>query len=534
MEMAHVATADRLGMTTTAEIPRAYNFAADILSSNLAAGRANKAAFIDVNGSWTYGQLADRAARFGAMLRAKGIRREERILLCMLDTIDWPTAFLGALKAGVVAIPVNTLMTESDYEFMLSDSRATMLVVSEALYPKFAPLLGGLPDLKHVVVSGADAQGHDRFEDVIAAASPEDYTAPTTRDDIAFWLYTSGSTGKPKGAVHVHASLRLTNDLYAAPILGIREDDICYSVAKLFFAYGLGNALTFPMSAGATTVLLADRPTPEGVAALLRQHPVTVFYGVPTFYAAFLASENMPSRAETKFRRCVSAGEALPADVGRRWSAKYGSDILDGIGSTEMLHIFLSNAPGATKYGTTGKPVPGYELKLIDDHGQPVPPGEMGELIIRGPTSAVMYWNNRDQSRRTFMGEWTRSGDKYMQDEDGYFVYCGRNDDMLKVSGLYVSPFEVEGALQTHDEVLECAVVAWLDADGLIKPKAFVVLKSQAQAGDALVRALQDHVKSQLAPFKYPRWIEFRSDLPKTATGKIQRFKLRMETTEVS
>ena len=511
------------------DIPRAFNFAAHILDSNLAAGRANKPAFIDQTGAWTYGQLADRVARFGAMLRAKGIRREERILICLLDTIDWPTAFLGALRAGVVPIPVNTLMTESDYEFMLADSRARMLVVSDALYPKFAGLVEKAPDLAHVVVSGANAHGRDGFEDLIAAAQPEDYTAPTTCDDIAFWLYTSGSTGKPKGAVHVHGSLKLTNDLYAEPILGIREDDVCYSVAKLFFAYGLGNALTFPMSAGATTVLLADRPTPEGVAALLRKHPVTVFYGVPTFYAAFLASPGMPSRAETKLRRCVSAGEALPADVGKRWSETYGCDILDGIGSTEMLHIFLSNAPGAVKYGTTGKPVPGYTLKLIDENGQPVPTGEMGELIINGPTSAVMYWNNRERSRHTFMGEWTRSGDKYLQDEDGYFVYCGRNDDMLKVSGLYVSPFEVEGALQSHADVLECAVVAWLDGDGLIKPKAFIVLKEQGKACDALARALQDHVKAVLAPFKYPRWIEFRAELPKTATGKIQRFKLRAE-----
>jgi benzoate-CoA ligase len=533
MEMAQAAVTASVGREDTAgaspEIARDYNFAADILESNLAAGRAGKPAFIDAAGSWSYGQLAERAARFGAMLRAKGIRREERILICLLDTIDWPTAFLGALKAGVVAVPVNTLMTESDYEFMLADSRARLLVVSEALYPKFERLVGKAPDLEHVVVSGANAHGHDRFEDLIAAAPAEDYTAPTTRDDIAFWLYTSGSTGKPKGAVHVHASLKLTNDLYAAPILSLREDDVCYSVAKLFFAYGLGNAMTFPMSAGATTVLLADRPTPDGVAALLRKHPVTVFYGVPTFYAAFLASENMPARAETGFRRCVSAGEALPADVGRRWSEKYGCDILDGIGSTEMLHIFLSNAPGATKYGTTGKAVPGYTLKLIDEHGQPVKSGEMGELLISGPTSAVMYWNNRAQSRRTFMGEWTRSGDKYMQDEDGYYVYCGRNDDMLKVSGLYVSPFEVEGALQTHADVLECAVVAWLDGDGLIKPKAFVVLKDQDKACEDLARALQDHVKAMLAPFKYPRWIEFRADLPKTATGKIQRFRLRSE-----
>ncbi len=523
---------DTVGTVRSPDIVRDYNFAADIIESNLAAGRAGKAAFIDANGSWSYGQLADRAARFGAMLRAKGLRREERILICLHDTIDWPTAFLGALKAGVVAIPINTLMTESDYEFMLTDSRARMLVVSEALYPKFAGLIAKAPDLAHVVVSGANAHGHDHFETLIAASEPDGYTAPTTRDDIAFWLYTSGSTGKPKGAVHVHASLKLTNDLYAAPILGLREDDVCYSVAKLFFAYGLGNAMTFPMSVGATTVLLADRPTPDGVAALLRQHPVTIFFGVPTFYAGFLASPGMPSRAETKFRRCVSAGEALPADVGKRWSETYGCDILDGIGSTEMLHIFLSNAPGATKYGTTGKPVPGYTLKLIDEHGQTVKPGEMGELLINGPTSAVMYWNNRERSRTTFLGEWTRSGDKYMQDEDGYYVYCGRNDDMLKVSGLYVSPFEVEGALQTHADVLECAVVAWLDRDGLIKPKAFIVLKDHDKACEELARAMQNHVKAMLAPFKYPRWIEFRVDLPKTATGKIQRFKLRAEAAD--
>ncbi|MCZ7656918.1 MAG: benzoate-CoA ligase family protein [Xanthobacteraceae bacterium] len=511
------------------QLPRDYNFAADLIARNLAAGRATKAAFIDARGSWTYGQLADRVARFAAALRAKGIRREERVLICLLDTIDWPTAFLGALKAGVVAVPVNTLMTQADYAFMLADSRARMLVVSEALYPKFAKLIATSPDLAHVVVSGENAHGHQSFEDLIAAASPEDQTAPTTADEIAFWLYTSGSTGRPKGAVHVHASLRLTNDLYAAAVLGLAEHDLCYSVAKLFFAYGLGNALTFPMSVGATTVLSAERPTPDGVAALLRQHSVTVFYGVPTFYAAFLASPAAPERHEVEFRRCVSAGEALPLEVGRRWRERYGCDILDGIGSTEMLHIFLSNRPGEVRYGTTGTPVPGYAVKLVDENGDPVPPGEMGELLVRGPTSAVMYWNNRAQSRRTFMGEWTRSGDKYLQDEQGYYVYCGRNDDMLKVSGLYVSPFEVEGALQTHEAVLECAVVAWRDADALIKPKAFVVLKSPQEASEALARELQEHVKSRLAPFKYPRWIEFRQELPKTATGKIQRFKLRAD-----
>jgi benzoate-CoA ligase len=517
-------------MTTALEaVPRNYNFAADILQRNLDAGRAGKAAFIDPRGSCSYGQLAERVDRFGAALRALGIRREERVLICLTDTIDWPTAFLGCLKAGVVAVPVNTLMTEDDYRFMLADSRARALIVSDVLYPRFAKLIGESPELTHVIVSGAETHGHASFGDLLLAAKPEPVTAATTADDMAFWLYTSGSTGKPKGAVHVHADLKLTNDLYAAPVLGLTEDDVCFSVAKLFFAYGLGNALTFPMSVGATTVLLPDRPTPDGVAALLRQHQVTVFYGVPTFYAAFLASASAPSREAVKLRRCVSAGEALPTEVGRRWHGRYGVDILDGIGSTEMLHIFLSNTPGAVKYGTSGKPLAGYDLRIVGDDGAEVQPGEIGELLVRGPTSAMMYWNNRAQSRATFLGEWTRSGDKYLVDEEGYYVYCGRRDDMLKVSGLYVSPFEVEGALQSHEDVLECAVVAWLDTDRLVKPKAFIVLKDQGKACDALMRALQDHVKQRLAPYKYPRWIEFRADLPKTATGKIQRFKLRAE-----
>jgi benzoate-CoA ligase len=351
----------------------------------------------------------------------------------------------------------------------------------------------------------------------------------TTCDTIAFWLYTSGSTGRPKAAVHVHADLRLTNDLYAAPVLGITEHDVCYSVAKLFFAYGLGNAMTFPLSAGATTVLLPERPTADSVAAILKKHQVTVFYAVPTFYAAFLASSAVPQRGELKLRRCVSAGEALPPEVGRRWLDRYGVDILDGLGSTEMLHIFLSNRPGDVKYGTSGKPVPGYDIRLIGDDGAPCRRGEMGELQVRGPTAAIMYWNNRAQSRATFLGEWTRSGDKYIEDDDGYYVYCGRRDDMLKVSGMYVSPFEVEGALQSHPDVLEAAVVGWPDEDQLIKPKAFVVLKSADAACDALALALQEHCKQKLAAYKYPRWIEFRTDLPKTATGKIQRFKLRAE-----
>ena len=536
MSVAADAKAEAPTPTAVGAVPRNYNFAAEILDRNLKAGRAGKPAFIDPRGTWPYGVLADRVARFAAGLRALGVRREERVLIALLDTIDWPTAFLGCLKTGAVAVPVNTLMTEDDYRYMLADSRARVLVVSEALFPRFQKLIGQAADLDHVIVSGDDAHGHKRFEDLIESAMAEAHTAPTVCDDVAYWQYTSGSTGKPKGAVHAHANLKLNNELYGAPVLQLTENDVCYSVAKLFFAYGLGNSLNFPMSAGACTVLLPDRPTPDSVAALMRQHPVTVFYSVPTFYAALLASPAAPQRAELKLRCCVSAGEALPADVGKRWLDRYGVDILDGLGSTEMTHIFMSNRMGEVKYGTSGKPLPGYDVKLIDEDGMPVKKGELGELHVRGPTSAMMYWNNREQSRNTFLGEWTRSGDKYIEDEQGYFVYCGRRDDMLKVSGMYVSPFEVEGALATHPDVLEAAVVAWADGDGLIKPKAFIVLKDQAKvadvsARDAMSRAMQDHVKSKLAPYKYPRWIEFRADLPKTATGKIQRFKLRGEAT---
>jgi benzoate-CoA ligase family protein len=513
-------------------VPLDYNFAADLINRNLDAGRAGKLAFIDDRRSLTYGELGERVDRFGNALRALGVRPEERIFMCLLDTVDWPVAFLGAIKAGVVPIPVNTLLTEDDYQFMLAHSRARVLLVSEALYPKLYKAIAGSTDLEHVIVAGENAHGRLLLEDLLSQASSDAVTAPTCRDDMCFWLYTSGSTGKPKGAVHTHASLRLTQDLYAAPHLQISESDVCYSVAKLFFAYGLGNALTFPMSVGATTVLLPHRPTPETVAELLKQRAVTVFYAVPTFYAGFLTSPSAPTKAEVRLRRCVSAGEALPPEVGRRWHDRYGVDILDGIGSTEMLHIFLSNRPGEVKYGTTGKPVPGYDVRLVDDDGAPVrSAGEMGELQVRGPTSAVMYWNDRKQSRSTFLGEWTRSGDKYMMDAEGYYVYCGRRDDMLKVGGQYVSPFEVEAALLTHAEVLEAAVVAWPDGENLIKPKAFVVLKSPASASDALAHALQEYCRQRLAPFKYPRWIEFRSDLPKTATGKIQRFKLRAEAT---
>ncbi|HKX09672.1 MAG TPA: benzoate-CoA ligase family protein [Stellaceae bacterium] len=508
-------------------IPREYNAAVDLIERNLKVGRADKLAFRDGRARLTYGDLAERVDRCANALRTLGLEPEQRVLLIMLDTVEFPVAFLGAIKAGIVPVPVNTLLTTAEYDFMLRDSRARALIVSDALYDKVAGAIKHQPALRQVVVSGGEARGHARFGDLLAKAEPRAAAAPTSADDVCFWLYSSGSTGAPKGVVHLHAHLILTAELYAKPILGIRESDTVYSAAKLFFAYGLGNALTFPMAVGAASVLLPDRPTPASVSHILKAERPTIFYGVPTLYAALLASPDLPKREELVLRRCVSAGEALPEEIGRRWSERVGVEILDGIGSTEMLHIFLSNSPGDVRYGTTGKPVPGYDLRLVGDDGNPVAAGEIGELQISGPTSAPLYWNQRERSRATFLGPWTRSGDKYLRDADGYYVYCGRTDDMLKVGGIYVAPFEVEAALMTHEAVLEAAVIGDADEQKLIKPRAYVVVKPGVRCDPALAEALQAHVKSKLAPYKYPRWIEFADELPKTATGKIQRFKLR-------
>lgn len=518
----NLSQADHRTSPPRVDIPRDYNAAHDLLERN--ASRAGKPAYIDATtgAKLSYGELAEQAHRFANTLRARGIAPESRVLVAMLDTPEWPVVFLGSILAGVVPVAVNTLLTTADFEFMLRDSRSQALFVSKPLLPAFEPLLPELPSLRHVAVSGGE--GADSVAGWIEAGDGERRVASTCSDEPCFWLYSSGSTGTPKGTVHLHSHLIQTAELYGRAILGIREDDVVFSAAKLFFAYGLGNGLTFPLSVGATTVLLPARPTPGDVFRVLKEFQPTVFYGVPTLYAGLLADSSRPRRSELALRVCTSAGEALPAEIGRRWTEEYGCEILDGIGSTEMLHIFLSNRPGAVRYGTTGQAVPGYELRIVADDGRECEAGEIGELQIKGPSAALMYWNNRARTKSTFCGEWTRSGDKYVRDAEGYYTYGGRSDDMLKVGGIYVSPFEVEASLMTHPAVLEAAVIGVQDTDELVKPKAYVVLKAGQQADTA---ELQAHVKHQLAPYKYPRWIEFVPELPKTATGKIQRFKLR-------
>jgi len=522
--MLEISSADHSESPPRLRIPRHYNAAHDLIERNLSAGRGEKLAYIDDECTLTYRQLSERSAAFAHLLKSLGIQREQRILLCLHDTVDFPVVFLGAIRAGVIPVPVNTLLTPDDYRYLMDDSRARLVVCAASLSPVLEAIIPQLALPPHILIVGS----HERSLTKRLESLPRQYeTLQTCSDEACFWLYSSGSTGQPKGTVHVHSSLIQTAELYARPILGIETEDVCFSAAKLFFAYGLGNSLTFPLSVGATTVLMAERATPAAVFSRLHSRRPTIFGGVPTLYASMLASRELPQRDEVSLRRCTSAGEPLPEEIGRRWCRHFGVDILDGIGSTEMLHIFLSNRPGNVQYGTTGVPVPGYDLRLVDDNAQPVAPGETGELQISGPSTAAYYWNNRTKTRATFLGGWTRSGDKYRQRTDGCFVYAGRSDDMLKVSGIYVSPAEVEAALITHAAVLEAAVVGREDQEGLVKPVAYVVLKAGLPPAETLAAELQRHVKSLLAPFKYPRWIEFIEELPKTSTGKIQRFKLR-------
>jgi benzoate-CoA ligase len=516
--------------------PEAFNFAAHLLQAN--AGRPAKAAFIDDVGVVTFGELDERVRRFAAALKERGVKREERALILMQDSADWPVAFLGAMLAGVVPVAVNTLLTADDLAYMLEHSRAQVALVSGAIKPALKAALAKADHEAHTVVVSRPTQPLEpeeiEFEDFLRRAAPLAKAAHTGADESAFWLYSSGSTGRPKGTVHSHANPYWTTELYGKAILGLTESDVCFSAAKLFFAYGLGNALTFPLAVGATALLMAERPTPEAVFKRwlggVGVKP-TVFYGAPTGFAGMLASNLLPKREDVTLRLVSSAGEALPAEIGERFKRHFGVDIVDGIGSTEMLHIFISNRPDKVRYGSTGWPVPGYDIELRGEDGRSVSDGEPGDLYIHGPSAALMYWGNRAKTRETFEGRWTRSGDKYVRNSDGTYTYAGRSDDMLKVGGVWVSPFEVEATLVQHPSVLEAAVIGAPDADGLVKSKAFVVLKEGASADEA---ELKSFVKDRLAPYKYPRSIAFIAELPKTATGKIQRFRLREQEQSAS
>lgn len=506
-----------------------YNAAVDFVDRHVAEGRADKPAFIDPSGSLTYGELANSVARVGPMLARLGVDQENRIALVLLDTVQFPVLFWGAVRAGVVPVLLNTRLTADQYRYLLEDSRAKVVFVSAELLPLIEQASRDLPHLKAIVVVGGGPASHHRLDVLMAAEKEGAAPARTCADDVAYWLYSSGTTGLPKGVMHAHSNPRFMAEYAGERRLGYRESDIVFSAAKLYFSYGLGNAMLCSTWVGATSVLYPERPTPEAVFEMLGKYNPTMLFAVPTLYASILADPRWTrEHSSSRLRLCFSAGEVLPAHVGPAWKERFGLDIVNGVGSTEMGHLFLTNLPHEVEYGTSGVPVEGYELKLCDDNGAEVGDGEIGELWINGASSAVGYWNQRQKSRRTFLGEWTRTGDKYLRRPDGVYTICGRTDEMFKVSGIWVSPFEIEQALASHPKVIEAAVVPAEDTEGLIKPKAFVVLNDYADASsEDLFEQLKVHVKQSIGPWKYPRWIEFVDHLPRTSSGKLQRFLLR-------
>ena len=501
-----------------------FNVAVSFIDRHLEEGRADKVAIKGDFQDVTYGELAERVNRCGNCLRSLGFLPGARILMMVADCPEFFYLFWGAIKAGFVPVPLNTLLRAPDYQFMIEDSGCEAVVYSSVFAAEVESALSTL-SRKPPHIFRAD--GEDGVAALMSTASAALEAAPATATDDCFWLYSSGSTGRPKGTVHSHRDIPVTAIYYAVGVLGMEEDDVCFSAAKLFFAYGLGNAMTFPLWVGATAVLAAGPPSPAMVFEMIETYRPTIYYGVPTLYAAQLRALENSSPDLSSVRAYVSAGEALPGDIFRRWQEKTGGIILDGIGSTEILHIFISNAPDDHKPGVSGRLVPGYDAKIIDEQGDQVSQGDSGALWIRGGSIAKYYWNNPEKTAAAMQRDWIDTGDTYYQDDDGYFVYCGRNDDMMKVGGIWCSPFEIEAKLIEHPKVLEAAVVARADADDLIKPEAFIVLNDPADAGQDLEGELLDHCKDGLARYKYPRWFNFVDELPKTATGKIQRFKLR-------
>ncbi|MEW6637869.1 MAG: benzoate-CoA ligase family protein [Actinomycetota bacterium] len=507
------------------ELPEWYN-ASLLVDRNLEAGRADKVAIYYGDEQISYGELARRINRFGHALRELGVRQEDRVLLVLNDTPSFPVAFFGAMRMGAVPIPVNTLLRSDEYRYFVENSRSRVVVVDEMLYEKVREGLEGYEEPVEVIVTNGAAEGRKTFEELLDVGEDELAPAKTHRDDPAFWLYSSGSTGKPKGAVHLHHDIMYTCETYAKEVLKVVEEDVTFSASKLFHAYGLGNNISFPYWAGASTVLYPGRPTPQAVLETIERYRPTLFFSVPTLYNAILNYPDAASYDLSSIRLCASAAEALPAGMWRRWKEMFGSVILDGIGSTEMLHIFISNTPDALKPGSSGRPVPGYEAKILNDEGYPAKPGEAGYLTVKGDSAAAYYWRNHEKTKKTMQGEWLFAGDWYRVDEDGFYWYEGRSDDMIKVSGLWVSPVEIESTLMDHPAVVEAAAVG-IPVDELTRVKAYIILREGYEPSETLVAELQEWCKGRLKRYQYPHIVEFVEDLPKTVTGKIQRFKLR-------
>ena len=511
-------------------LPDEFNVATYFIDRNVLEGRGEKTAIECGDESVSYRQLLERTNRAGNALRDLGVRLEERVVLLLLDTPEFLYSFFGAIKIGAVAVPVNTFLKPHEYEYLLNDTRARVVLVSETLLSQLQSIgRERLRYLREIVVVGERNQEHPCLGQLLEAASPELRAEATSKDDAAFWLYSSGSTGPPKGCVHLHHDMVVCSELYARNILRMNERDRCYSVARLFFAYGLGNAGYFSLGCGATTILSPARPTPANVYADIERYRPTLFFSVPSNYSALLAHrhEDGTEFDLSSIRHAISAGESLPASLFERFKQRFGVEILDSLGSTETLQMVIANRPGEAKPGSTGKIIPGYEAKIVDDEGRSVPPGEIGNLLIKGDSTCAGYWNQHEKTKETFEGHWFHTGDKYYQDEEGYFWYAGRANDLFKVSGRWLSPAEVESALIAHPAIREAAVIARDDESGLTKVAAYVVVNDEFTANAQLVRELQDWVAERIGNYKHPRWIEFLPELPKTATGKLQRYKLR-------
>ena len=517
-------------------IPVELNMGELLVDEHVKKGRGERTAIQYLDKTFSYVWLKENANKAANAFEYLGLEIENRFMILLHDSPEFVVSFVAGLRMGAVPVLVNTMLSADDYRFMLDDSRAKILVTNEELCQKVRQIRDQVHYLRHIVLVPkanedvsklCDHSNVHRWDDLLAPAKRTHEVARTYKNDVALWLYSSGTTGKPKGTVHLHHDILTTTDVYAKPILNMDEESKCLSASKLFFAYGLGNGLTFPLRWGGSTILYPDRPTPDAMFRCIEEYRPTHFFGVPTLFAAMLAAKDAAKRDVASVEYVVSAGEALQPAIFERWKQTFNQEILEGIGSTELLHIFISNRRGEARAGSSGKIVPGYEATIRDEQGNEVPDGTVGNLYVKGESMAVLYWGRHKKSAKVMLGEWLATGDMYVRDKDGYYYYQGRSDDMLKVGGIWVSPVEVENAIMELPEVLECAVVGRPDEQGLVKPKAFVVLQSGQKGTEELTKKIQDHIRQRLAPYKYPRSVEYLPELPKTATGKVQRHKLR-------